>query len=154
MPNYEDLYCETRYGFKTPDPFGTRRQGYREYIWFVNQGQNLTLIIEDKEELLTIAACDVNFVLKVTQFKEDALWTAKFGTGVKETTDPHKVEVTLPIELLDRMSRGSYLYTLTRADSITGIIKEVETGNILVDYDTTAPYPQVPFNVGQKSSWA
>ena len=153
MPNYEDLYCETRFGFKTPDPFGTLREGYRKYIWYANQGQNLSLIIEDPEDALTLATCNLNFVLKVTQFKTDSLWTAAFGTGVEETTDPHKVEVTLPIALLDRLSRGGYIYTLTRTDLTSGVVNDVETGGILVDYDAAAPYPQVPFNVGQKGSW-
>ena len=151
--SYEDLYTETKYGFKTPDPYGTRRKGTKTTVWRMYQGTNLDIIITGEKEM-TPAVCEVRFVLvspeetyipNVTyQCNQPPLWEASFGDGVNPGNSPEKVVVVLPnTELTDILSEGSYRYALTRTDLNDGETEMVETGTLQIFYGATSPNPEV-----------
>jgi len=139
-------FAESRFGFKSPDPFGAKIiRAFRNNIWRFLQGETINFVISSEYDL---QSSDYDVILTITALIDDTpVYQATYANGgLVEIPDyPNKVNVVIPQSESDHFARGSYMLHMRRTDKATGDIIEIDIGRLLIDYDANSPYPEFKY---------
>ena len=151
------------YPVNIPDKNPMQDSDRKDYIVNYNQGQRLEIrtVIKFKrwvveENLSALGSCVeivatpensyTKFYISDEKFVAP-FWIGEWNIGI-DLLDPQRgvCLITVPDEISSRLRRGSFPFSLSVRDRLTGQTSWILSGSILVEYQIGSPNPEIPYD--------
>ena len=120
-----------------------------QFVWKVLSGDQSTLTARlTLRDGVTPATPDnslVVFTLAETQFSCRAIWVGGWDNGVVATPTSGLVTITIPARTMDRLRRGSYMFTIRVTDRLGTNSYTAINGSMLLEYTVGGPQHDIPY---------
>ena len=125
----------------------------KQFVWQVFSGDQNTLTakltLRDGVTPVTPDNSFVTFNLAETQFDEHTIWVGDWASGiVVKVPNSGVVDITIPSRIMNRLRRGSYMFTIRISDKLGNGSYTALNGGMLVEYTVGGPQHSIPYAHG------
>ena len=137
----------------TPDGMMVPRSPGSEVFWRAYSGDTMSIragLTDADGEPVVPETHDVRFVLSDQMFTpaDAALWTGDWDDGISEvdpSEHPGLVDIVIPQELSDLLTRGSYRFSLRVERKYDNRVETAMIGHLIVEYVPHSPHHRIPY---------